>query len=214
MPVEPLADPALPLDPETCAVLPVEPLALPALPLEPETCAVLPVEPLALPALPLEPETWLVLPVLLMLPLLFVDEPDAVEPAVGADVLSPPGVVLSSPLPPLCKSPLVSELFSTNSLWWPVVVMAPALAPDLPLLLLFLPEPLSLPAPFALAIVCVCVELLLDELALELACVSLLEPALELACVSLPELALVFEPESGALWLPPPALLEEGELAA
>ena len=53
-------------------------------------------------------------------------------------------MVLSSPLPPLCMSPLESELFSPTSLCWPLVAMAPALAPDLPLLLLSLPELLLL----------------------------------------------------------------------
>ena len=39
---------------------------------------------------------------------------------------------MSSPLPPLCRSPLESELPSPGSLWRPVAVAAPAVAPDLP----------------------------------------------------------------------------------
>ena len=56
-------------------------------------------------------------------------------------------MVLSSPLPPLCRSPFESELFSVTSLWRPVVSMAPEfIAGDLPLLL-----PLSALVVLALA---------------------------------------------------------------
>jgi hypothetical protein len=75
---------------------------------------------------------------------------------------------LSSPLPPLCRSPLESELPSPGSLWCPVVSAAPAVAPDLPL-----SPPLA--GAFAWPASALCEELSLDTceepLALELAVV-------------------------------------------
>jgi len=118
LPVLPLTEPVLPMLPvlPTLLELPVLPLALPALLVEPvlPTLLELPVLPLALPALPTEP----VLPTLTVgvLCVLLAVVPVLV-PVLGADTASCPwSLGRSSPLPPLCRSPLESELPSPGSL--------------------------------------------------------------------------------------------------
>jgi len=104
---------------------------------------------------------------------------------------------LSSPLPPLCRSPFESELPSPGSLWCPVVALAPAVAPDLPLLPplagALLPDELVFEFAFATSLSCV--ELSLDELWLVLAFELAPVLAFELAPVLAFELApvLAFE---------------------
>ena len=109
---------------------------------------------------------------------------------------------MSSPLPPLCRSPFESELPSPGSLWCPVVALAPAVAPDLPLLPplagALLPDELA----FELAFVTLlsCVELSLDELWL------VLEVAAALLEELLDELELIDWPPPVRVWsLPEPA---------
>jgi len=162
-----LVEPVLPV---TLDELPVLPLAaeLPALlvePVLPATLDELPVLPFAaeLPALLVEPvlPTRLlpddgapvlapVDPVLSPVPVppeavlgaLFEDVPVLV-PVDGAEVVSCPCVfVLSSPLPPLCRSPLESELPSPGSLCVPVEPEAPAL-PEAFVVCFELPEALT-----------------------------------------------------------------------
>ena len=138
-------------------------------------------------------------------------------PVLGAEVESPPwDFVLSSPLPPLCRSPLESELPSPGSLWCPVVPAAPAVAPDFPL---------SPPLPELFAPALECPEL--SELPCDVADAPALaeEPALAEApaFAEAPALADAFAllsecdelsdlPLDFALASPlPPALLEELE---
>jgi hypothetical protein len=135
------------------------PAVLPPEPVEPWLADVALGAPVVLPPEPVEP--WLALvalgapvvlppePVLLMLLALLVDEVDFAD---GAEVLSPSwpvAFVLSSPLPPLCRSPFESELPSPVSLCWPVAELAPADAPPLPLAE---PPPLAVVPPPALAV--------------------------------------------------------------
>ncbi len=93
------------------------PLALPALPTDPvlPTLVELPVLPFTLPVLPMDPvDPTLALGALCVL---FAVVPVLV-PVLGAEVVSPCPCVfgVSSPLPPLCRSPFESELPSPGSL--------------------------------------------------------------------------------------------------